>query len=141
MHEVNEEQAPERLSIPLRSGRSSTEQELTRYSFDLILFPRYLEDNMAERVSVKINTKKSQNGDVMALYEDAQSNPHPLVAQLKADEQGVLTDSDDLYRAIHSAFEAHAGDSRYIGFTRYGRPPYAPLFALAILYQKHGRGL
>ncbi|MBP7492694.1 MAG: hypothetical protein KA803_11435 [Rhodoferax sp.] len=141
MHEVNEEQAPERLSIPLRSGRSSTEQELTRYSFDLILFPRYLEDNMAERVSVKIYTGKGREGDVMALYEDAQSNPHPLVAQLKADEQGVLTDSDDLYRAIHSAFEAHAGDSRYIGFTRYGRPPYAPLFALAILYQKYGRGL
>ena len=141
MHEVNEEQAPERLSIPLRSGRSSTEQELTRYSFDVILFPRYLEDNMAERVSVKIYTGKGREGDVMALYEDAQSNPHPLVAQLKADEQGVLTDSDDLYRAIHSAFEAHAGDSRYIGFTRYGRPPYAPLFALAILYQKYGRGL
>ena len=66
MHEVNEEQAPERLSIPLRSGRSSTEQELTRYSFDLILFPRYLEDNMAERVSVKIYTGKGREGDVMA---------------------------------------------------------------------------
>ena len=145
MQAVNEqqpqEQAPERLSRPVRGGQGSTEEERIRHSYDLILFPRYLEDNMAERVSVKIYTGKGREGDVMALYEDAQSNPHQLVAQLKADEQGVLTDSDDLYRAIHSAFEAHAGDSRYIGFTRYGRPPYAPLFALAILYQKYGRGL
>lgn len=143
MQEVNKEQAqaPERLSRPLRGGRQHTEPELVRYSYDLILFPRYLEDNMAERVSVKINTKNGQKGDVIALYEDAQSNPHHLIAQLKADEQGVLTDSDDLYRAIHAAFKSHAEDSRYLGFTRYGRPPYAPLFALAILYQKYGRGL
>lgn len=141
MHEINEENAPERLSRPVRGGQGSTEEERIRHSYDLILFPRYLQDNMAERVSVKVVTGKSNNGDVMARYEDAESNPHWLIAQLKADEQGVLTDSDDLYRAIHAAFEAHAGDSKYIGFTRCGPAPYAPLFALALLYQKYGRGL
>ena len=86
----------------------------------------------------------------MARYEDAQSKEHHLFAHLKADEQGVLIDSDDLYRAIRAAFEAHVdvacdkggvSEARYIGFTRYGRPPYAPLFALVMLYRKCGKGL
>ena len=141
---------PARLSIPLRGGRSSTEEELIRHSFDLLLFPRYLERNMAERVSVVVRSNSKKDPDLMALYKDAQSKEHHLYAHLKADEQGVLTDSDDLYRAIHAAFEAHVdvvcdkegvSEARYIGFTRCGRPPYAPLFALAILYQKYGKGL
>ena len=86
----------------------------------------------------------------MARCEDAQPKEHHLFAHLKADEQGVLIDSDDLYRAIRAAFEAHVdvacdkggvSEARYIGFTRYGRPPYAPLFALVMLYQKYGKGL
>lgn len=141
MLEKNQEQEPGRLSIPLHSDWHSTEQDIIRHSFDLGLFPRYLIDNMAERVSVKVITGNSKDADVMALFEDAQSDQHRLLAKLKADKQGVLTDSDDLYRAIHSAFEAHAVGMRYIGFTRYGRPPYAPLFALALLYRKYGRGL
>ena len=141
MHEANHERDKVRLSVPLHEPRPLTEQELARHSYDLSLFPLYLIRKMATRVRVVVSPNCKDDPDLMAAFEDSKSNQHNLYAHLKADERGVVTDSDDLYRAIHAAFEAEAGDFRYIGFTRFGTPPYAPLFALALLYRKYGRGL
>jgi hypothetical protein len=57
-----------------------------------------------------------------------------MYAQLIADENGCSTDSDDLYLMVHAAFAAHADGLTYIGFTRSGFPPDAPLFAMAMMY-------
>ena len=139
-----------RLSLPLHGNRPPlTEEQLHRHSYDLSLFPLYLSRKTPARVRVEITTSHQNDPDLMALYDsdsDSDSDSEApgagrLFARLLADEQGVLTDSDDLYRAIHAAFAGHASAGRYIGFTRYGRPPYAPLFALALLYRKYGRGL
>ena len=54
---------------------------------------------------------------------------------------GVATHSDAFYDAVHAAFAASLPQASYLGFTRCGRPPYAPLFALALLYGRYGRGL
>ena len=141
MHEAKHGREHGRLSVPLHGTRPLTEQELIHHSYDLSLFPLYLTRKMAARVRVDVSSGNKNGPDLMAVFEDSSSSQHRLYAHLKADEQGVVTDSDDLYRAIHAAFESHAGNAQYIGFTRYGTPPYAPLFALALLYRKYGRGL
>ena len=141
MHKENQERDGGRLSVPLHGTRRLSEQELMRHSYDLSLFPLYLTRKMAARVCIDISASSTNEPDLLALYENAQSGQRTLFAHLVPDDQGVVTDSDDLYRAIHAAFEAHAGEARYLGFTRYGRPPYAPLFALALLYQKYGKGI
>lgn len=133
-----------RVSLPLHGHRPPlTEEQLHRHSYDLSLFPLYLSRKTPPRVRVQITASHQNDPDLMALYDSDSEAPGAvkLFARLQADAQGVLTDSDALYHAIHAAFAAHAGAGRYIGFTRYGRPPYAPLFALALLYRKYGRGL
>lgn len=130
-----------RQSIPVY-GREPpfTEEALHRHSFDLGLFPRYLE-SAAPRVHIVISERELQHPSLWGLYADAEGKEHSKTAFLQADEQGILTDSDAFYHAVHAAFTAQAGEAQYIGFTRLGRPPYAPLFALAMLYKKFGRGL
>ena len=135
-----------RLSIPL-TGRSRgfTEEELHRHSFDLSVFPLYLTRIVAPRVRIIVSERQLQDPALLGFYASADGTQQQKVAFLRADESseaGIVTDSDDFYYAVHAAFAAHADDtSTYLGFTRHGRPPYAPLFALALLYQKFGKGL
>lgn len=133
-----------RLSVPVHgvSGIADLEAAHRRHSLDLTLFPRYLQLRVAPRVRVLVTPGRRHDSSLLALYEDegGQSEENRF-ATLQADDAGVPTDSDDFYRAVHAAFAAQAGSDRYIGFTRFGPPPYAPLFALAILYKKYGRGL
>ena len=135
-----------RLSIPLTGRTSSfTEEELHRHSFDLSIFPLYLTRMVAPRVRIIVSERQLQDPALLGFYANADGTEQQKVAFLRADDssaEGVLTDSDDFYYAVHAAFAAHAGDtSTYLGFTRHGKPPYAPLFALAMLYQKFGKGL
>lgn len=140
MQEESLENSPERVSIPLHGGgRRPTEADLLRHSYDLVLFPMYLARNMAERVTVVMETNVNKNPDLFALYATASGGERSLYAHLKADVNGVATDSDALYHAIHAAFAAAAADGdSYTGFARLGKPPCAPLFALALLYRKYG---
>ena len=135
-----------RLSIPLTGRtRSFTEEELHRHSFDLSVFPLYLTRMVAPRVRIIVSERQLQDPALLGFYASADGSLQQKVAFLRADENseaGVLTDSDDFYYAVHAAFAAQAGDEMtYLGFTRHGKPPYAPLFALAMLYQKFGKGL
>lgn len=134
-----------RLSVPLQRQHPFAEAALVRHSFDLSLFPWYLARKVAPRVRVEVVAdSRAGEPDVMALYAPAPGacgEGARRLACLKPDDAGVLTDSDALYHAIHAAFAAQAHGETYVGFTRYGRPPYAPLFALALRYQKYGRGL
>lgn len=132
-----------RLSIPVGGrGTSFTEEEFHRYSFDIGLFPRYLE-RAAPRVHILISERKleQQFPSLQGLYAHEGGAETCKVAFLQPDAEGVVTDSDDFYDAAHAAFAAQAGDAQYLGFTRNGKPPYAPLFALAMVYRKFGRGL
>lgn len=135
-----------RLSIAL-SGRTRgfTEEELHRYSFDLSIFPLFLARRVAPRVRIIVSQRPLQDPALLGFYASADGSQQQKVAFLRADENseaGVLTDSDDFYYAVHAAFAAQADDGmNYLGFTRHGKPPYAPLFALALLYQKFGKGL
>lgn len=116
------------------------EEDRYRHSFDLTLFPRYLE-RVPPRVRIVVSKRQLQHPSLLGLYEQEDEATSSQVAFLLADPQGVETDSDAFYGAVHAAFAAQAGAGRYVGFTRHGRPPYAPLFALALLYKKYGRGL
>ena len=78
--------------------------------------------------------------DLTGCYEESGEQRHSF-AFLRPDEGGVETDSDALYEAVHAAFAAHLPQAQYLGFARYGRPPVAPLFALALMYRRYGRGL
>ena len=78
----------------------------------------------------------------MALYSVGGRTVYQC-ARLLPDATGVATDSDALYEAVHAAFSANAPEplAHYVGFTRCGMPPMAPLFAVALMYQRYGRGL
>ena len=134
-----------RISIPLTAlapgGGGVSEEGLRRHSYDLILFPRYLECLRAPRVRIKVKDNHRGPLDLVAIYEDAELLECCKYAFLIADEEGVLTDSDDLYRAVHAAFSEQAEGRKYIGFRRYGRPPASPLIGVAMGYQKYGRGI
>lgn len=132
-----------RLSIPVGGrGSSFTEEGFQQYSFDLGLFPRYLE-RAAPRVRIHVSERKLEQQflSLQGLYAGEGDKGIRKVAFLQPDAEGVVTDSDDFYHAVHAAFAAQAGDAQYLGFTRNGKPPYAPLFALAMVYKKFGRGL
>ena len=73
------EQNRGRLSLPVHGGRSSTDLELIRHSYDLCLFPTYLHRNRAERLSVVISSIHTKDADLVALREDAHSDQHRLV--------------------------------------------------------------
>ncbi|MGF6975380.1 hypothetical protein QFZ94_003830 [Paraburkholderia sp. JPY465] len=132
-----------RLSIPVRGdGRTIDEADLRRSSFDLWFFPRtYLARKVPLRVRVEVSNDSTDASDVGGWFEDTEGQHICKYVALVSDNAGCPTDSDDLYRAIHAAFIANADGLRYIGFFRCGRPPYAPLFALGMLYTKYGRGL
>lgn len=138
-----------RLSIPVHGRkRGFSDEELHRYSFDLSIFPLYLARRVAPRVRIIFSERPLQDPALLGWYANADGSEQQKVAFLRADpssEAGIATDSDDFYYAVHAAFAAQAGQgdnaSTYLGFTRHGSPPYAPLFALALLYQKFGRGL
>lgn len=135
-----------RLSIALSDrNQGFTEEQLHRYSFDLSIFPLFLARRVAPRVRIIVSERQLQDPALLGFYANADGTEQQKVAFLRADDSsaaGVLTDSDDFYYAVHAAFAAHADDGmNYLGFTRHGSPPYAPLFALALLYQKFGKGL
>ena len=89
-----------------------------------------------------VSQRQWQDPSLLGLYAHADGTEQRKVAFLRADPEGVVADSDDFYYAVHAAFAAQADDATsYLGFSRHGRPPYAPLFALALLYRKFGRGL
>ena len=137
-----------RRSIAVHGPRPDIqEQDLRQHSYDLILFPRYLQRLAVPRVRVEMSSqprgKTPQMGpDLMALYA-GQGQEQRQFAYLRPDDQGVLVDSDAFYEVVHAAFDARAQQAggRYVGFARYGTPPFAPLFALALLYRQFGRGL
>lgn len=132
-----------RVSIPVHAPSSWVDEEaLRKRSFDLIFFPAYyLARKVPPRVRVEVSTDVTDASDVGGWFEDENGAAVCWYATLIADESGCLTDSDDLYRALHAAFAATSHGLRYVGFFRCGRPPYAPLFALGMLYTKYGRGL
>ena len=131
----------QRQSVPLNAeGSHFSEPLLHQHSFDLLLFPRYLKRNFAAHVRVEVVSDACQSPHLMALLEK-EGESRSMFALLHADEEGVALDSDAFFHAVHAAFATAAGSSRYLGFTRFGRPPYAPLFALAMLYGRYGRGL
>lgn len=137
---MHTKQSP-RQSVALGSGREQfSEQQLQTHSYDLLLFPLYLQRNMAPRVRVEVVSDSKAAPDLMALYDD-EGQEQTRFAFLRPDEAGVQTDSDALYAAVHAAFVAALPQARYLGFTRHGRPPVAPLFALALMYRRYGRGL
>ena len=117
-----------------------SEQLLQQHSFDLLLFPRYLQRNVPAHVRIEVVEDASRSPQLMALFHD-RGEQATRFALLHADEDGVATDSDAFFHEVHAAFAAAAGPSRYLGFPRFGPPPYAPLFALALLYRRYGRGL
>ena len=132
-----------RQSVALGSDAAAfSTQDLSRHSFDLVLFPLYLQRRVAPRVRVAITPGLHPQADVVALYQAGGRTGYQC-ARLLADDTGVATDSDALYEAIHAAFSANAPEAlaQYVGFTRYGTPPMAPLFAVALMYQRYGRGL
>ncbi|CAN0620233.1 conserved protein of unknown function [Burkholderia multivorans] len=131
-----------RVSIPVSgSGGKVSEEDLKKYSFDLVHFPMYLSRKVAPRVHIEVTDDHRGDHDLMACYEDGQRVRTWKYASLSADDNGCLTDSDDFYHMVHGAFGAHADGLTYIGFTRCGRPVYAPVFALAMLYKKFGKGI
>ncbi|KWR88895.1 hypothetical protein [Cupriavidus sp. IDO] len=113
---------------------------LRRHSFDLVHFPMYLAQRVPPRVRVEI-IGDHEHADLMGLYTNARQERSRKYAKLIADERGCVTKSDAFFHAVHAEFSAGAGDLTYLGFSRAGPPVYAPLFALAILYRKYGRGL
>ena len=130
-----------RQSVALGSGRELfSEQQLQAHSYDLLLFPTYLQRKLAPRVRVEVVDSPQGYPDVMGWYEEGGQQLQRF-AFLRPDAGGVETDSDALYDAVHAAFAAHLPQARYLGFARCGRPPVAPLFALALMYQRYGRGL
>ncbi|MFM0032698.1 hypothetical protein PQR70_41535 [Paraburkholderia madseniana] len=107
---------------------------MKKHSFDLVHFPSYLARKVAPRVRVEITIDRRDDSDLTGWFEDDQGKRSWMYAQLIADENGCSTDSDDLYLMVHAAFAAHADGLTYIGFTRSGLPPDAPLFAMAMRY-------
>ena len=134
-----------RISIPLAAlasgGGGVSEEGLRRHGYDLMLFPRYLACLKAPRVRIKVKDNHRGPLDLVAIYEDGESTQYCKYALLIADDEGVITDSDDLYRAVHAAFSEQAEGRKYIGFRRYGKPPASPLIAVAMGYQKYGKGI
>ena len=131
-----------RVSIPFGTTVADVgDAALRTHSFDLVHFPSYLRRKVAPRVRVGINNDWLDDSDLVGFFEDDHQARNWRYMSLVADEAGCLTDSDDFYRMVHAAFVANAGGSRYIGFARCGTPPDAPLFALAIMYNRYGRGL
>ena len=128
-----------------------TEAQLLEHSYDLVLFPRYLA-KFAPRVRIEVLEHFGGEADLLALYDlhgqrqNRWARLHAEVASVDgatdvANAAGVATHSDAFYDAVHAAFAASVPQASYLGFTRCGRPPYAPLFALALLYRRYGRGL
>jgi hypothetical protein len=117
------------------------EQLLIKHSFDLVHFPMYLKQRVAQRVRIVL-TADGASADLMGFYTDDGGTRTTQYIKLVADEEGVVTAEDAFFHAVHAIFQsASTPPLKYIGFTRRGLPVYAPLFALAMLYSKYGRGL
>lgn len=113
---------------------------LRRHSFDLVHFPMYLAQRVAPRVRVEF-VDDSVQADLMGLHADVCGVHTWKFAKLVADPEGIRTNGEAFFHAVHAAFAHGVGEQSYLGFTRAGSPVYAPLFALAMLYRKYGRGL
>ena len=121
--------------------RVPSDEALVRHSFDLVHFPMYLAQKVPTRVRVEVTQDGRPESDLFVVYEDKHATRSHKFVTLVADDGGCLTGSDAFYHLVHEACRAHRGDSTYIGFTRCGRPVFAPLFALSMLYRKFGRGI
>jgi hypothetical protein len=131
-----------RVSIPFGTTVTKVSDEaLKKFSFDLVHFPSHLARKIAPRVRVEIMTVSHDNADLTGWFSDQDKTRAWRYARLVDDENSCLTDSDDFYQLVHKAFAVHADGLTYIGFTRCGLPPDAPLFGLALMYRKYGRGI
>jgi len=77
----------------------------------------------------------------MGLHADVRGVHTWKFAELVDDPEGIHTTGEAFFHAVHAAFSEGAGEASYFGITCVGPPVYAPLFALAMLYRKYGRGL
>lgn len=117
------------------------EEALKHYSFDLVHFPMYLERNGFTKVRFEV-TADSNAGDVVGYYTDEAGDRAGVYVKLFNDSNGVSVTTDQFFHSLHDLFQKNCASAHtYIGFTRIGKPVYAPLFALALLYKKYGRGL
>lgn len=117
------------------------EAALVKHSFDLVYFPMYLKRNVAPMVRIEWCTN-AQDADLMGFYVNDAHNRTSRFVKLVANPDGIATDSDGFFSAVHTVFQSVSTPSViYIGFTRCGPPVFAPLFALAMQYKKYGRGL
>ncbi|WP_157991670.1 hypothetical protein [Caldimonas tepidiphila] len=117
------------------------DEALKKHSFDLIHFPLYLQRSVAPRVRIKL-TEEAGRGDLVGFFIDAEERRSSRHVVLVADPEGVPTSEDRFFQAVHEAFHSACPPAAtYIGFTRSAPPVYSPLFALAMLYKKYGRGI
>lgn len=117
------------------------EELLIKHSFDLVHFPMYLKQRVAPRVRIVL-VANPKGADLMGFYTDEGGDRTTQYVKLVADDAGIVTAGDEFFHAVHTVFQSVSTPSlKYIGFTRLGLPVYAPLFALAMLYSKYGRGL
>lgn len=131
-----------RVSIPFGTSITKVNEEaLKKHSFDLIHFPAYLACKAARCVRVEITSDRRADSHLMGWFEDDQTARSWMYASLIADDNGVQTDSDDFYLAVHAAFAAAADGRTYIGFTRCGSPPDAPLFGIGLMFNRYGHGI
>jgi hypothetical protein len=117
------------------------EGALIRHSFDVVHFPMYLDRNGFTQVRFE-TTEDSGDGDVVGYFTDEAGSRAGVYVKLIKDPDGVSVTTDQFFYSLHDLFQKICAPGHtYIGFTRLGKPVYAPLFALALLYKKYGRGL
>lgn len=125
----------------MATGIEINETSLERHSFDLVHFPMCVDRNGYTCVRFTVVTD-FDIADVVGYYIDTEGNRAKIYVKLVADPVGVSVHTDQFFHDLHGVFQnACLPSHRYIGFTRCGKPMYAPLFALAMLYKKYGRGL
>lgn len=124
----------------MESSARIDEEALIRHSFDLVHFPMYLNRNGFTTVRFEA-TADLNAGDVIGYFSDEAGSRAGLYVKLIPDPDGVSVTTDQFFHSLHDLFlNMAASGQTYVGFTRLGTPVYAPLFALAMLYKKYGRG-
>jgi len=125
----------------MATGIEINEAALKRHSFDLVHFPMCVDRNGFTHVRFE-NVTDFDEADVVGFHIGDEASRETMYVKLVADSKGVPVHTDQFFHDLHDFFQQACPPSdRYIGFTRCGRPVYAPLFALSRLYKKYGRGL
>ena len=118
---------------------SKTVEKLIKHSYDMIVFPRYLE-LLSPHVQLRIKDK--ENGcDVYAIYLDETNKFSYKFGQFISNTDGMSTTSTKIYTGIHEAFRSANTLARYIGFRGCGRIPIGPLMHIGFMYTRYGRGI